>query len=223
MEGAIMDVVATHPFDSTEFLLDATVRHPMNARHKDTDMIPGIAASSGELDKFARYPPARGRHVTPCSIETWGRTGPSFEAFLSTLDAHAQRRDVAQGLPRGLYLPRWRVMLSSALNRTLARAIFESLHPSLPLPSLPFHAQVFTLDPATVTTHLASGSAALRVSLPSFQSGLPRMFVPPSVEVTSSPPHLIFPSLPPRLPCRCLVFPCRCVVFPRSLQEAGCL
>ena len=79
MEQGILDVVASHPCDSTEFLLDATERHPMSTNSaRLAPAIPGAAALAGEHDKHTRYPASRGRCVTPCALETWGRIGPAM-------------------------------------------------------------------------------------------------------------------------------------------------
>ena len=146
MEQGILDVVASHPFDSTEFLLDATVRHPMASNSaRLAPNIPGAAALHGEHDKHIRYPASRGRCVTPCAIETWGRICPSMYSFLESLSASAQRRDLAHSLPRGLYLQRWLTMLSCTLNKAISRAIFDSLYFSSPSP-------VISIDPTTVLT-----------------------------------------------------------------------
>ena len=146
MEQGILDVFASHPFDATEFLLDATVRHPMASNSaKLAPLIPGAAAISGEHDKHIRYPAKKGRCVTPCAIETWGRLGPAMHSFLESLSSTAQRRDLAHGLPRGNYMQRWLTMLSCTLNKAISKAIFDSLYYSAPSPSSP-------IDPATVLT-----------------------------------------------------------------------
>ena len=144
MEQGILDVVASHPFDSTEFLLDATVRHPMASNSaKLAPLIPGSAALNGEHDKHIRYPASKGRCVTPCAIETWGRLGPAMHSFLESLSATAQRRDLAHGLPRGNYMQRWLTMLSCTLNKAISRAIFDSLYYSSPSLNA-------TIDPTTI-------------------------------------------------------------------------
>ncbi len=131
-ESAIMDVVATHPYLPTEFLVDATVRHPMSTRVPNACSEPGAAAAMGEADKHDRYPPSRGRQVTPCAIESWGRIGPEFHCFLQHLHTMGRRRDRAHGVPLGNYLQRWQIMLSATLNRAIARAIFDSLYAHSP-------------------------------------------------------------------------------------------
>ena len=138
LEQGILDVVASHPVDSTEFLLDATIRHPMSVRYKLAPSVPGLAAISGENDKQLRYPASGGRSVTPCSLETWGRLGPSLTRFLDSLSASAQRRDVAHSLPRGLYLQRWLTMLSCNLGLFLTVCTALPLLPSTALTHLPF-------------------------------------------------------------------------------------
>ncbi len=110
-ESAIMDVVATHPYLATEFLIDATVRHPMSTRVPNSCSEPGAAASMGEADKHDRYPLSRGRQVTPCAIESWGRIGPEFLCFLQHLHTLGRRRDRAHGSTPGNYLQRWQVVL----------------------------------------------------------------------------------------------------------------
>ena len=104
-------------------------------------------------------PSSKGRCVTPCAIETWGRLGPSLAAFIDTLAATAQRRDLAHGLPRGNYKQRWLTMLSCTLNKAIARAIFDSLYYSAPAPHSP-------LDEATVLSEEQVSSALRNASSP---------------------------------------------------------
>jgi hypothetical protein len=165
MEQGILDVVASHSFDSTEFLLDATVRHPMSTNSaRNAPIIPGAAAINGEHDKHVRYPSSKGRCVTPCAIETWGRLGPSLYSFLDTLSASAQARDLAHGLPRGNYKQRWLIMLSCTINKAISRAIFDSLYYSAPSPHSPLdEATVLTQDQVSAALQTASSPYGLRM------------------------------------------------------------
>jgi hypothetical protein len=131
-EHAIMDVVATHPFLSDEFYIDATVRHPSAVAPLRAASEPGAAAVAGENDKHVRYPPTRGKRVIPAAMETWGRLGPQFISLLQTLHAHGRRRDAAHGAPMGNYLQRWLLMLSATITRTTAKAIFDSMYAHSP-------------------------------------------------------------------------------------------
>ena len=191
MTQGILDVVASHTFDATEFLLDATVRHPMATNSaRLAPLIPGAAAINGEHDKHIRYPSSKGRCVTPCAIETWGRLGPSLVAFIDTLSATAQRRDLAHGLPRGNYKQRWLTMLSCTLNKAIARAIFDSLYYSAPSPHSP-------LDESTVLSQEQVSAALRNASSP---YGL-RMFPFPRVIATpTSAPVSLAASVVPVAP-----------------------
>ena len=190
MEQGILDVVASHPFDSTEFLLDATVRHPMSSNSvRLAPTIPGAAALHGEHDKLLRYPASRGRCVTPCAIETWGRIGPSMYSFLESLSAAAQRRDLAHSLPRGLYLQKWLTMLSCTLNKAISRAIFDSLYFSSPSPSA-------SLDPSTVLSTAQVNSALASATGPYGH----RLFPFPAQQHTHTSPAAAAHTAPPPTP-----------------------
>lgn len=41
---------------------------------------------------------------------------------------HAQRSDVIHRLAKANYFQRWLLMLNSAVNRTIAKAIFDDIH-----------------------------------------------------------------------------------------------
>ena len=87
--AAVMDVVAYLP-TGEEFLLDASIRNPLAQKYSSRAFYkPGHAAVTGEADKARRYPPTKGKHVIPCVVESFGRLGPKFLAFLDTLIHHS--------------------------------------------------------------------------------------------------------------------------------------
>ena len=163
----------------------------MSVRYKLAPSVPGLAAISGENDKHLRYPASKGRSVTPCSLETWGRLGPSLTRFLDSLSASAQRRDVAHSLPRGLYLQRWLTMLSCTLNKCVSRAIFDSLHCSTPPPFNSVDPSSF-LSAEHVSSTLAEADGPYGMRLFPFTGGFQRSplthpaYLPPNATHTTT-------------------------------------
>ena len=173
----------------------------MSVRYKLAPSVPGLAAISGENDKHLRYPASKGRSVTPCSLETWGRLGPSLTRFLDSLAASAQRRDVAHSLPRGLYLQRWLTMLSCTLNKCVSRAIFDSLHCSTPPPFNNVDPSSF-LSAEHISSTLAEADGPYGMRLLPFTGGFQRspLTHPDYLPVPSSLPTISAPPLPPLTP-----------------------
>ena len=77
----------------------------------------------GESDKTKRYPPTRGRAVTPAVMEAWGRLGPTFEGLIDELAAAAATRQRERGEPAVSWGSRWRFQLSTLAASAVARAV----------------------------------------------------------------------------------------------------
>ena len=174
----------------------------MSVRYKLAPSVPGLAAISGENDKHLKYPASGRCSVTPCSLETWGRLGPSLSRFLDSLSASAQRRDVAHSLPRGLCLQRWLTMLSCTLNKCESRTIFDSLHCSTPPPFSSVDSSSF-LTAAHVDAALAAADSPYGMRLLPFTGGFQRSPLtgrtPPTCQrlALMHPPYLKHPSYHP--------------------------
>ena len=126
-----MDIVAWSPMYG-EFLLDVTVRHPLTFSYQpQASQIDGIANDMANLDKQARYPPQGGRAVVTASTETWGRLGTQLQTWLSTLASAARERDRARGLSASRYLPRWRLLLTSAVQKAVYKIIQDAIVPDM--------------------------------------------------------------------------------------------
>ena len=87
-----------HP-TAPDRLLDGTIRHPVTVNVvKKAATEPGFAAEQGSKDKLKRYPPAHGKSVVGCAIETWGRLGDSIDDVLVDLHGLAQRKQRDKGI-----------------------------------------------------------------------------------------------------------------------------
>jgi len=126
-EDGVMDISAWSTLYG-EFLVDVSVRHPASVRYADqawhTD---GVANKRADTEKQARYPPSGGKQVITAAIETWGRCGKELRDLLVMISAHARARDSSRGLPPQRYLRKWRLKLSTGLNRALSRAFSDAL------------------------------------------------------------------------------------------------
>ena len=98
------------------------MRYADQAWHTD-----GVANKCADIEKQARYPPCGGKQVLTAATETWGRCGKELRDLLVVISAHARARDSSRGLPPQRYLRKWRLKLSTGLNRALSRALSDAL------------------------------------------------------------------------------------------------
>jgi len=116
-----------HP-TAPDRILDGTVRHPAAVNTvKKAAIEPGFAAEAGSKEKSKRYPPAHGKCVIGCSMETWGRLGDDIENILVDLHGLAQRRQRDRGVFPTNWILRWRTLLSIHTAMNTGRAIFDSI------------------------------------------------------------------------------------------------
>lgn len=110
------------------YLVDGTVKHPAASTyvHRASQDV-GYTAEEGVKAKAKRYPPARGKSVIACSMETWGRASEFFDALLIDLAALASRRQRERGMQQTKWLAKWRTQLSLSLAIHVGRALFDSL------------------------------------------------------------------------------------------------
>ena len=109
-------------------ILDGTVRHPVAVNLvKKAATEPGFAAEAGSKEKRKKYPPAHGKCVVGCSMETWGRFGDDLENILVDLHGLAQRRQRDRGVCPTNWILRWRTLLSIHTAMNTGRAIFDSV------------------------------------------------------------------------------------------------
>ena len=88
---------------------------------------PGYAAEEGTKEKSKRYPPAHGKTVIGCSLETWGRLSDALDNVLSNLHGLAQRRQRDRGASPTNWLLRWRTLISIQVAMNTGRSIFDSI------------------------------------------------------------------------------------------------
>ena len=126
---AVLDIWAFGSSDIADVLVDVTIRHPMSATYQPSASHNiATAATAGERSKFARYPAAHGRAVTPFAIETWGRLGKHAEELLQKMVAAATRRNMMRGhaASPGSILKRWRAALDAILQRGMAMSLLSA-------------------------------------------------------------------------------------------------
>ena len=104
------------------------MRHPAIANVvKRASSEPGFAVEEGIRHKDKRYPPAHGKCVVGCSMESWGRLGCVVDNLLLELHGLAQRRQRDRGINPTNWLIRWRTLMSVHLAMNAGRAIFDSV------------------------------------------------------------------------------------------------
>jgi hypothetical protein len=127
LAAAIMDVVAYLP-TGEEFLFDASVRNPLAKRYAVAAFSKfGFAADCGEQDKRQRYPPAQGKKVEPCVIESFGRLGTHFLLVLDqAVHLSAKYNSDLTGNCRN-QKDEWLIDLSATICKTIARNYRNSI------------------------------------------------------------------------------------------------
>ena len=116
-----------HAF-APDHLLDGTICHPGNtssvgAAARDI----GHAAEQGAKQKLKRYPPARGKSILPCSMETWGHMGKHLTGLLGDLAGLASRRQRERGVQPTRWLQKWRTQISMSIALHIGRAIIDAI------------------------------------------------------------------------------------------------
>ena len=83
LEEARLDLeLFGHPIAPTRFI-DGTIKHPAcKSLVAPSAANIGHVGSEGERVKWKRYPTRNGKEVIPCSMETWGSIGSTFEGLL---------------------------------------------------------------------------------------------------------------------------------------------
>ena len=74
-----------------------------------------------------RYPPAHGKSVVGCSVESWGRLGGTLDALCLDLHGLAQHRQRDRSIVPTNWLLRWRTLLSIHVAMNAGLAIVDSL------------------------------------------------------------------------------------------------
>ena len=120
-KDAVMDILAIAP-TGEEFLIDASIRNPLAQRYSQSAFSqPGRAADIGEFDKKARYPVAQGKSVLPCAIESFGRLGKDFHAFLEHLAFLSSSTRECEGARPSQPRSTWLLDISATLNKAIAK------------------------------------------------------------------------------------------------------
>jgi hypothetical protein len=120
---ARLDVWAFGTLYLVDELLDVVVKHPTGA-----DICaaaagqPSAAAALAEQGKRDEYTLPPGWQLVPFGVETWGRLGPSAEAFLSRLHAAAFRRAFLRGLPVSRVASDVRAVIDAVVYKSAANA-----------------------------------------------------------------------------------------------------
>ena len=135
--------------------------------------------------------------------------------MLQHLAAHARTHQRIVGEPVGRHLPRWRLLLSCALNRAIARAIAEGFHTSPSAPSQPIPlATEFT--PQHLACHRSSGTpsaSAMPSSSSASTAAAPQQALGVLPAVTRQAQLRVAELLTPRL---CLLLPLLLLLCPLS-------
>ena len=131
---AILDVEMDKHNQEHGMLLYVSVRHPaaegIVRRAAECD---GHAAALAVEQKAKRYPAAFGRVVTPCIIETFGRTEPHLDQLLVLLDGLARKQKRTRTSPTP-WRKKWALQLELTVARGIARGILAAgASPSVPL------------------------------------------------------------------------------------------
>ena len=105
----------------TRLLVDFTIRNPLAERYCNRDL-----NAAAHTDKTSHYAAAHGLHVTPATIDTFGRHSPDLAYLLEHLADLARTREKQMGLPPTRWLRKWRAQLSSILAHMVGRAICEA-------------------------------------------------------------------------------------------------
>ena len=126
-DGRIYVELYGHAY-APDHLIDGTVHHPgaVSLVKKAADGV-GSAAESGATVKRKRYPTKFGKAILPCSMETWGYIGKSFEGLLEELQGLAGRRQRDKGMVPTKWLLKWRTQLSLAVVLHTSRAIIGAI------------------------------------------------------------------------------------------------
>ena len=116
-----------HPIAPTRYI-DATIKHPAcKSLVVSSATCVGHVASEGERAKWKRYPAKSCKEVIPCSMETWGSIGSTFEGLLRDLAVLASRRQRERGMhPTNWYL-KWTLQLSLCVALNVGKALLEAL------------------------------------------------------------------------------------------------
>ena len=128
LEEARLDIeLFGHPVAPSRYI-DGTIRHPAakSVVVKSSSCI-GHAASEGEGAKWKRYVTKNGKKVIPCSMETWGSIGGTFEALLRDLAVMASRRQCERGIHPTNWYAKWTLQLSLCVTLNNGKVLFESL------------------------------------------------------------------------------------------------
>ena len=163
--GAVMDVVAYCP-DGAEYLIDVSIRNPQTSRYfRHACSSSGYAADRGETDKRTRYPSTRGKHVTPCVAESFGRIGKSFLSFIDQAAVQFRRSSPDSAAMPRMLKDQWFSDISASLAKAVARCYrtsafgaqgrrqtFESIFPQTD-DSNNAHRMFFRQSPSFVAEH----------------------------------------------------------------------
>ena len=125
---AIMDVELQQHHYAHGLLLDISIRHAtadsVVSKAADVD---GHAAALAVVQKAKRYPGADGRTVTPCVIETFGRTENHLDQTLCLLDGLAKKQEQRRGATHTQWRRKWALHLQLSVTRSVARAILAEV------------------------------------------------------------------------------------------------
>ena len=122
-EEAVLDVVACWPGQCEQHCIDVTIRCPYGVRYERAGVAPGVASSTAEKEKKARYGPS----VLPLAYETLGRLGLESQRALQQL-AQQARCFASDAVGRGKRLvSAWRREQERALLWAEADVVLVSL------------------------------------------------------------------------------------------------
>ena len=198
-----MDILAIAPAGE-ELLIDASIRNPLAQRYSQSAFShPSRAADVGEYDKKSRYPMAQGKAVLPCVIESFGRLGKDFHAFLEHLAYLTSGIRECDATRPSQLRNNWLLDLSATIFKAIAKNYriacvgshaktlqLVSLFPPEPPAPPSFFSSKIQNSPLSSTVHNRHHilSSFLPSSASSFSSP-PVHFAPAPISSPSCPPH----------------------------------
>ena len=116
-----IDIDAWGLLGQPRLLADFTIRHPFAQRYEQQS--PHAKAHD---EKTTHYAPTQGLHVTPATMDTYGRHSPDLARLLEHLADLARLKESQSGLAPTRWLRRWRAQLSYVVSHMAARSVLSA-------------------------------------------------------------------------------------------------
>ena len=196
-----MDILAIAP-TGEEFLIDSSIRNPLAQRYSQSAFsLPGRAADVGEYDKKSRYPTTQGKAVLPCVMESFGRLGKDFHAFLEHLAYLTSGIRECDATRPSQLRNNWLLDISATINKAIAKnyriacagshaktlQLVSLFPPEPPAPPSFFSAKIQN-SPLSSTVHNRFHILSSFIPTPSPSFSSPSFQAVPTLTPLSSPP-----------------------------------